>query len=201
MISDMTIKIIIIPKGSAAISDAVWSASRPPPPLTNSTLAVPAINAPQINLTISGGLRLPREVIDPSTKVAESADVMKNMKMNISDSELVTIPSSNSNKMENNANSSFLFTISEIPPAQINSTSKAVVPKLVNQISASTDGAINTPVTNSRMVRPLEIRAINRPTNGAQEICQAQKKIVLAPNQPLSSRGVSVKLIFTKLVI
>ncbi len=40
------------------------------------------------------------------------------------------------------------------------------------------NGTTSTPVTNWRMVRPREMRARNRPTNGAQAIHQAQKNRV-----------------------
>src|SRR5699024_2696197 len=130
----------------------------------------------------------------PRTNVAESADVIKKMKIRINDNPLVIMPSGNSANIANNANSTSWFTNSEIPPAPFISTSNAVVPNVVNQISARTEGASKTPVTNSLIVRPLEIRAINKPTKGAQDICQAQKKIVLAPSHPLSFSGVKVKL-------
>ena len=41
----------------------------------------------------------------------------------------------------------------------------------------------------SRMVRPLEMRAIKRPTNGAQLIHQAQYMTVHVVNQALLSRS------------
>ena len=50
----------------------------------------------------------------------------------------------------------------------------AVLPKTVNHKIPNKLGIINTPKINSRIVRPLEIRAINNPTNGAQEHHQAQ---------------------------
>src|SRR5699024_4767049 len=87
------------------------------------------------------------------------------------------------------------------PPFPYISICRPVEPNVVNQIKASTAGAMSTPAINSRMVLPLEILAINKPINGAQEICHAQKKIVLAPSHSLSLYVVSVKLILRKLVI
>ena len=47
-------------------------------------------------------------------------------------------------------------------------------PKMANQMRETTEGTNMTPVTNCRMVRPREIRAMNMPTKGVQEIHQAQ---------------------------
>ena len=52
--------------------------------------------------------------------------------------------------------------------------SMAVPPRMANHTKLTTLGARITPKTNSRMVRPLEMRAIKVPTNGAQEIHHAQ---------------------------
>ena len=47
-------------------------------------------------------------------------------------------------------------------------------PKIVNHSEPTSVGASSTPKTNSRMVRPREMRAMNMPTNGAQLIHQPQ---------------------------
>ena len=47
-------------------------------------------------------------------------------------------------------------------------------PKIANQTRLTTLGTSITPLTNWRMVRPRQIRAMNMPTNGVQEIHQAQ---------------------------
>jgi hypothetical protein len=47
-------------------------------------------------------------------------------------------------------------------------------PKTANQTRLTTLGTSSTPVTNWRIVRPRLIRAMNMPTNGVQEIHQAQ---------------------------
>ena len=49
-----------------------------------------------------------------------------------------------------------------------------VPPTIANHTNPNPVGAATTPITNSRIVRPREIRATNMPTNGAQEIHQAQ---------------------------
>ena len=53
------------------------------------------------------------------------------------------------------------------------------------QIRVKPVGMNNTPTMNSRMVRPLDTRAINIPTKGDQEIHHAQYMMVQPPIQPL----------------
>ena len=50
----------------------------------------------------------------------------------------------------------------------------AAPPKTANQTRLTRLGTNSTPVTNCRMVRPREMRAMNMPTNGVQDIHQAQ---------------------------
>ena len=50
----------------------------------------------------------------------------------------------------------------------------AAPPKTQNHTSDTRLGTSSTPVTNWRMVRPREIRAMNMPTNGVHEIHHAQ---------------------------
>src|SRR5690625_4134828 len=90
---------MIIAKGSAAIMDAVWSASSPPPPLNSNTLAVPAIKKPQINLTVNDGFNVPLDVIVAKTYVAESADVTKKIKIRTMATVLVINPNGSSDSM------------------------------------------------------------------------------------------------------
>ena len=56
--------------------------------------------------------------------------------------------------------------------------SMALLPKIENQAKIKPNGINITPSTNSRKVRPREMRAIKSPTNGAHATHQAQKKIV-----------------------
>ncbi|MNU02327.1 hypothetical protein D3C72_2459960 [compost metagenome] len=50
----------------------------------------------------------------------------------------------------------------------------AVSPNTVIQNRVKPAGTSSTPQTNSRMVRPREMRAMNSPTNGDQAIHQPQ---------------------------
>ncbi|MNY71187.1 hypothetical protein D3C86_2094730 [compost metagenome] len=52
--------------------------------------------------------------------------------------------------------------------------SSAVLPKIDSHARVKPSGISSTPMITSRMVRPREMRATNRPTNGAQAIHHAQ---------------------------
>src|SRR5690606_5229217 len=54
------------------------------------------------------------------------------------------------------------------------SSSIADQPKITNHTSVNSDGATSTPPTNSRIVRPREMRARKMPMNGAQVTVHAQ---------------------------
>ena len=59
-------------------------------------------------------------------------------------------------------------------PAVSSSTNSADPPKVAIQKKENSDGRNRTPSTNSRTVRPFEMRAMNIPTNGDHEIHQPQ---------------------------
>ena len=58
--------------------------------------------------------------------------------------------------------------------AKSNPCSIPKVPNIENQITENPAGSRMTPLINSPMVRPLDIRATKEPVNGAQAIHQAQ---------------------------
>ncbi|GEM_PF-5066806 len=66
--------------------------------------------------------------------------------------------------------------------------SMALLPMIDIQAIMKASGNSSVPMTNSRMVRPREIRARNRPTNGPQAIHQAQKNTVQAFSQSVGRR-------------
>ncbi|MNQ65462.1 hypothetical protein D3C85_799170 [compost metagenome] len=66
------------------------------------------------------------------------------------------------------------FTAAAMPPAPASSEYSAEPPMIANHTIVTPLGMTITPVTNSRMVRPREMRAMKVPTKGAQEIHQAQ---------------------------
>src|SRR5699024_234559 len=102
-------------------------------------------------------------------------------------------PKGKCSNIANRASSTFSSTTVAKPPAPLISIFKAVPPNTLNHRTAIIPGTSKTPVINWRTVRPLEIRAINKPIKGAQAMCQAQKKIVFLPSQSLSVKGVKVK--------
>ena len=63
------------------------------------------------------------------------------------------------------------FDARSVPPA---CAVMAAPPKIANHTRVTVLGIRMTPETNSLMVRPRLIRAMNMPTNGVQEIHQAQ---------------------------
>src|SRR5699024_6199426 len=104
----MIMKMSTKAKGNAAISAAVCSASKPPPPLINRTDAVPAINKPQTILNRKLGFNAPLDVMEPSTNAAESADVIKNNPMTKTANKLEMRGSGNCSNMANNVSSTSL---------------------------------------------------------------------------------------------
>ncbi len=56
----------------------------------------------------------------------------------------------------------------------MNNSIQALFPNTVIQINVNPVGTNNTPITNSLIVLPLETRAINIPTKGAQATHHAQ---------------------------
>ena len=48
------------------------------------------------------------------------------------------------------------------------------MPKMPNHTSENITGSASTPPTNSRIVRPREMRATKMPTNGAHVMVHAQ---------------------------
>jgi len=65
-------------------------------------------------------------------------------------------------------------TVSEITPPVAASISIAELPNTVIHRNVNTVGTISTAMTNSRIVRPRETRAMNMPTNGDHAIHQPQ---------------------------
>jgi hypothetical protein len=61
-----------------------------------------------------------------------------------------------------------------MPAPSSSSRCSADPPKIANQTSVKRVGMVRTVKTNSRMVRPREMRAMKSPTNGDHEIHHAQ---------------------------
>ena len=107
----------------------------------------------------------------PITVDAESAVVMKNVASSTM-AKTDTTPVHGSSP--NIANS----IASAVPSPQIDrpvcSNSMAVPPKMENHSRVSVDGTTTMPTTNSRIVRPREMRARNMPTNGVHDTHHTQ---------------------------
>src|SRR5699024_638201 len=151
------------------------------------------INKPQTILNRKLGFNAPLDVMEPSTNAAESADVIKNNPMTKTANKLEMRGSGNCSNMANNVSSTSLVASYAKGKIPCSSIFNAVPPKIENHTIARTAGTTNTPIINSRIVLPFEIRAINNPTNGDQDICQAQKKIVFAPSHSFDSKGLIVR--------
>jgi hypothetical protein len=166
------IQIITIANGTAAVMVAVWRALRPP---TRSSIAAnEAITTPQMSLTGAAGFTAPSADMLPSTKVAESAEVIKKMLTSTSARIEVTFPSGNAVRVSKSDWGRLFAAVLAMLPPLFRSRKIADPPKTVNHRKLKSVGAKSTPKTNCRIVRPREIRAMNVPTKGAQEIHHAQ---------------------------
>ena len=74
----------------------------------------------------------------------------------------------------NKATGILLATLCTMGAAPLRSSEMAVLPNTVIHRKVNSTGTSSTPVMNSRMVRPREMRAINMPTKGDHEIHQPQ---------------------------
>src|SRR5690625_308815 len=133
--------------------------------------ATPAWANPHVILTELGGLKSPSVVSIPRTNVAESADVIKKIAITIIVIIDITKPNGNCSSIPK-----VIVSISKSDniASPLLSTLRAEDPKIEKIVKQIRAGTIRTPAKNSRTVRPREIRAIKVPTNGAQEIQNAQ---------------------------
>src|SRR5699024_3268260 len=144
-------------------------------------------------LTELGGLKSPSVVSIPRTNVAESADVIKKIAITIIVIIDITKPNGNCSSIpkvlvsiskSDNTESPLLHRLrvadamkekkKKNKPIPLKSTRKTEDPKIKKIVKHISIGTMRTPAKNSRTVRPREIRAIKVPTNGAQEIQNAQ---------------------------
>jgi hypothetical protein len=107
------------------------------------------------------------------TKIPESAEVIKKMTMTSRAISEVTRARGNWSRNRNKSFSVSAAAWVRMPPVWP-STQMAPLPNTVIQKILNRVGTRRTQTTNSRIVRPLEILAMKRPTKGAQEIHQAQ---------------------------
>ena len=169
----MTIIRMMNAKGKAARIAPVCRPFNPPD--HSKTAAATDWMTPHVNLIELGGFRFPWVVKVPRTKVAESAEVIKNVPIKKMATMDMIEPMGNCSRRMNKATSIPRASMTcLIPTCSNRSSAMAVPPNTENQNAQKIVGTRRTPRTNSRTVRPLEILAMNIPTNGAQAIHQAQ---------------------------
>jgi hypothetical protein len=132
-----------------------------------------AIRTPRTTTTSFDGLIEPRDAMVAITTQAASAPLMKNSAISrMQRAELITGSGSTSSAVNNDSSGvASAETMSALP---LRCSSMPVPPTMANHRKPKPVGAATTPSTNSRIVRPREMRATNIPTKGAQEIHQAQ---------------------------
>ena len=111
-----------------------------------------------------------------STKVPEFAEVMKNVHNSMRDTTHRIIPRGYLPITMNSPVSGLLAISASWATESVPSIPKCRprLPIMANQRMDPRAGASTTPAMNSRIVLPLEIRAMNDPTNGAHAIHHAQ---------------------------
>ena len=110
----------------------------------------------------------------PSTSTAESPEVTKNTSTRTVATAAISVPAGSASNRANRAPATSAFTASAMGTPCMISMCSAVPPNTENHTKAARVGTSTVPSTNSRMVRPREMRAMNRPTNGDQLSHQAQ---------------------------
>ena len=123
-----------------------------------------------MNFLFVSGLRSPCDVNIPSTNVAESADVTKNVQRSTIATIDIKDPIGYSLITTKNAVDVDWIASDAIPEPRLN----PIPPNTANHMNDASVGARSTPVTNSFIVLPFDILAINVPVNGAQAIHHAQ---------------------------
>src|SRR5574344_1263188 len=118
------------------------------------------------------------------TRMPESADVTKKMAIIAMAIALIYFAIGKYSKKVNSKISGLSTNFLKAPLAILVSTQMAPVPKTVIHRNMKSDGINMTASTYSRMVRPLELRAMNSPTKGAQLIHHAQYITVQLVNHP-----------------
>jgi hypothetical protein len=159
--------------GRAAASVAVCSAPRPP---ASSRVAAsrPSTTAQKTRWHV-GDASWPPLVSMSTTSEPESEEVTKKVATSSVASTDVSPASGSCRRNSKSATASSIATTSARPVIPCTSTMWiAVPPKTVIQTNVKPTGTSRTLRTSSRIVRPREMRAMNRPTKGDQAIHQAQ---------------------------
>ena len=145
------------------------------PPARSRTAATAPLSTAQNTRRQVGVSSAPSAVMVSITSAAESAEVTKKTTTSSVARTEERVASGNCSRKTKSASGTLVATVSETAVVRPESCSQmAVFPKTVIHTSVKPVGTKRTPTTNSRMVRPREMRAMNIPTKGDQEIHQAQ---------------------------
>ena len=160
-------------KGSALMIDPDCSAGSPPAS-SSAAATTPSVTAQKIRCH-TGGSSLPPEVIMSITSEPESDEVTKKVIINkVATSDIRVDQGSCSSIINIAVGESANAVFTKLMPLSASSMVSAMLPKKLSHKKVKPAGTKSTPTMNSRIVRPREMRAMNMPTNGDQEIHQAQ---------------------------
>ena len=159
--------------GAAVDTATVCSAvSAAPPPTTSRTAAATPSRIAQKTRVDLGVSTAPPHASMSMTSEPESDEVTKK---NTTTMIAMTLRIDPSGSVPKNSNSDVVLStpsLTSISPSAVAFIDAS--PKIVNHTRLAAVGASRTPRTNSRIVRPREMRAMNMPTNGAQLVHQPQ---------------------------
>ena len=141
-----------------------------PPPTSSMMIAIAPITMPQKITTQRDGWMEPRCESVPMTIDAASAPDTKKIATRTMASTDTARPAGTTASSPNSCSS----VSCEARSVPVRCRLIAAPPKIANQSRLTTLGMRMTPATNWRIVRPRLMRAMNMPTNGVQEIHQAQ---------------------------
>lgn len=161
-------------KGRAETKEAVCSPFNPL--LAINTAVIPAINTPQITLTMLDGLS-PSDVIMPRTKTAESAEVTRNMTIRTSISTDNNVYNGNSFNKTKMAVVTSCETASDMAVPWNKSMYNPVPPKMAIHTNPIAGGTTITPITNSLIVLPFQIRATRNRRKETRQSPMPNKKL------------------------
>src|SRR5690606_23284265 len=145
------------------------------PPASSSTAATTPCSSAQKMRCHAGGSGTPLVVMMSITRLAESDEVTKKVTTSAVAMLIEMVSSGRCSRKRNSATATSSLTAATRLPAPVSWMNSAVLPNTVNQKKVKAAGTSSTPTMNSRTVLPRDIRAMNMPTNGDQEIHQPQE--------------------------
>ena len=146
-----------------------------PPPRSRAMATAPS-RLHQNTRWATGGSSFPPADVMSMTSEPESDDVTKKIIRRTTLANEASCAIGSTSSILNSASSGFHSVIIWDTPVYPSKSSwwMAVAPKTLIHSKEHSAGRRRTQIINSRTVRPLEMRAMNIPTNGVHEIHQAQ---------------------------